>query len=176
MFWEDLYRSAQEDTLNWARIPEFENYEVSRGGDVRNVRRKTLLKPSTFGSETVSVQLSKYGVTFTRSLAKLVADAWVDDKPYPSCDTPIHLDGDRWNCHADNLRMRPLWYAREFNKERKQPTYPIWDKPFYCLETSETFLTLHDCGGVHGLLEDDIFDALRTGGKAYLIDYHYAYC
>lgn len=161
--------------MEWRPVEGFENYEVSYTGQVRNLKRGSILKSYGQRDGHAKVQLVENGKYYTRSLAKIVATAWVEDRLYESCDTPINLNGDRMDCHAANLAWRPLWYARKFNHQRKNPRYPNWDRRFYCQETNEEFDTLYECAGAHGILEEDIYDSLRTGCRAYLIGYRYFY-
>lgn len=159
----------------WKPIEGFENYEVSREGDIRNARNLKIMSTHQFGGEQLKVQLRKDGRYYTKAVARIVAEAWVEERLFNSCDTPMHLNGHRLDCRADNLVWRPLWYVRKFHLQRKQPLYPNWTRPFYCEDTGENFRTPFECGAVHGLLEEDIYQALRTGCKAFLIGYRYAF-
>lgn len=160
----------------WSPVVGFENYEVSFEGEVRNIKRGTHLKAwQKKPSDQAKIQFFQDGKYYTRSLAKVVAEAWVPFRLYESCDTPINLNGDRLDCRAVNLTWRPLWYARKFHHQRLYPLYLNWDRRFYCEDTNEVFDNPYHCGSVHGLLEEDIFDSLRTGMKVYLLGYRYKY-
>lgn len=103
----------------WEPVMGFPGYSVSPLGQVRNDATGRLL----------DVRFNQYGVAYVgltrewrqhiRSLARLVARAYLDP-PDRIFDTPINLNGDRSDCSADNLAWRPRWYAVKYVRQFKE--------------------------------------------------------
>jgi hypothetical protein len=97
--------------MQWRIIEEFPNYEVSEYGDVRNIKRGSLVTPHYLGDGYPSLQLYKNGKRWFRRVPRLVAIAFVpnpDNKPQVN-----HIDGDITNSHYSNLE----WTTGEENLE-----------------------------------------------------------
>lgn len=101
-------------------LEDFPDYMVSNYGRVVNRSRNRVmtLSPTAYGEHTVG--LVKNFRQYRRSVKVLVARAFVQGET-PIFDTPILLDGDRDNLHADNIAWRPRWFAlmymRQFDQE-----------------------------------------------------------
>lgn len=81
------------------------HYWISNLGNIKN--KKGLLKPN-YNASTVGVVLSVgSGIQRWRSIARMVAEAFLD-KPEGSAKL-VYLDGDKNNCRADNLK----WEVKE---------------------------------------------------------------
>lgn len=100
----------------WVELDEFPNYSVSNMGEVVNIKTGTPIKPSRNQNNVPKVTLQKQRIATTISLAVLVATTFVPGK-IDYYDTPIHLDGNRSNCRADNLVWRPRWYAIKYHRQ-----------------------------------------------------------
>lgn len=100
----------------WQTVYDFPDYDVSTLGNVVNVERRTSItpRPNQFGH--IRVGLVRDGTQYTRALALVVATAFIS-QPNLHWNTPIHLDGDLWNCKVDNLMWRPRWFAIKFQKQ-----------------------------------------------------------
>lgn len=100
----------------WVQILEFPNYEVSNFGQVANIHGDYFIRPSVTQQGGLKVGLVKNNKQYTRSLKRLVAEAFVPgyDEIF---DTPIHLDGDQFNCRADNLEWRPRWFSWQYHHQ-----------------------------------------------------------
>jgi len=99
-------------------IEEFDNYEVSNFGNVRNKKTKKGLKGG-FNKTTgyLHVRLSKDGKGTTKYIHHLVAKSFIenpDDKP--SID---HKDNNPLNNHVDNLRFATYQENNQNAKIRK---------------------------------------------------------
>jgi hypothetical protein len=145
----------------WKEIEEFPNYSVSNFGRVRSNFSERILSVYANQSGLVQVGLMLNGIQKHRSVPLLVARAFI---PQPSgpFDTPINLDGDRYNNHVDNLMWRPRWFAIKFNKQFKeevsyenQINVPIED-----LKSGEVTDNSLECAKRYGLLEDEIVLAI----------------
>ena len=94
---------------DWKIIHGFEDYEVSRHGQVRRAtagRGTTIgqiIKPHTQTSTGYpDVRLRKDGRTYSMAIHRLVAAAFLGNKP--EGQQIRHLDGNRLNASAENLR------------------------------------------------------------------------
>ncbi|MGW8178056.1 MAG: NUMOD4 domain-containing protein [bacterium] len=145
----------------WAPIKGFPGYEVSSHGRVFNVERDRPMALLRNQHGVVNVGLTRGKVQHKRSVAVLVARAFVPRRAHPSYNTPIHLDGDRTNCRADNLMWRPLWFAREYHRQilggHRFDTGPIRE-----IHTKEIYDSAWHAATSLGLLERDIAYCLPT--------------
>jgi hypothetical protein len=143
------------DANEWIPVEGFPGYSVNPLGQVR--------KDST--GRTLRTRLNQYGVPYVglmrdwkqciRSLPRLVASAFVP-MPNEVFDTPINLDGDRTNCHIDNLMWRPRWYAVQYASQFRDR----YDNPIAArirdTETGEEFDDSLSAGCRFGLLEREV--------------------
>ncbi len=85
----------------WKNIKDFENYEISNYGNVRNAKTGKLLKLKTkCGYYTIT--LSKKSKPYYFRIHRLVATAYIENVfDLPHVD---HIDRNRKNNHMDNLR------------------------------------------------------------------------
>jgi hypothetical protein len=97
-----MNRAMQEE---WRPCPDFEHwYEVSSFGRVRSHARGTrILYQGTDKDGYPTVALNKDGKRTTRNVHRLVCRAF-HGEPYAPCREAAHLDGDRTNARADNLK------------------------------------------------------------------------
>jgi hypothetical protein len=99
-------------------IKDFENYEVSNLGNIRNKTTKHVLKPSQDRKGYYLIGLSKNGKGHTRKVHRLVAQAFVPNpEEKPQVD---HKDNDRKNNKAENLR----WASSCENNWNRKSTNP----------------------------------------------------
>lgn len=139
----------------WVPVQGFLGYSVNPLGQVQKDSTKRLLH----------TRLNQYGVPYVglmrdwrqciRSLPRLVATAFLPT-PNEIFDTPINLDGDRTNCHVDNLMWRPRWYAIYYVNQFKDPYGNPIEVPVRALETKEVFANSLDAACRYGLLEREV--------------------
>lgn len=145
--------------MNWKPIPAFPEYVVSDGGLVCHVRRHHPLLPS-LNKKTghVSVCMQRDGRSYNRSLALLVAKAFLPDPPLETFNTPIHLNGDRTNNEVTNLMWRPLWFARKYIEQfhNNQRGFKV---PVEIIETGEQFPNSWEAAIKYGLIDRQILIA-----------------
>jgi hypothetical protein len=140
---------------NWKSISNFDNYSVSDWGNVRSDRFDRILTLSQNQYDVVYVGLVRDGSQYHRSVPLLVANAFIprEFEPY---DTPINLNGDRFNNHVSNLVWRPRWFAIKYNQQFKFPyEYPIINQ-IEDLKTGEVSQDSFECAKRYGLLEKDL--------------------
>lgn len=146
----------------WVRLDEFPTYAVSDFGRVANVRRDMLLTPTQNAQGISKIGLVKNGRTTSRSVALLVAEAFVL-KPVAFFNSPINLDGDRMNCHALNLLWRPRWYAVQYHGQFDRAEFHNSKVPIENLTEKEQFLGWRDPSIKYGLRYIDIILSCANG-------------
>lgn len=145
----------------WIPLKDFPNYSVSNLGNVRNDSRLTNLSISYTIQGGAKVGLVFGGKQLTRSVAVLVADAFVDGYN-PKFNTPIHLDGDRSNNCATNLAWRPRWFAIKYQQQFKNDykmDYYFRTPPVYDEHTGEVYDTIGEACIINGLM---FFEVMRS--------------
>ena len=140
---------------HWHVIHGFEKYSVSDHGRIRNDLTDRILSLSENQYGVVVVGLMREGKQKHRSVPLLVAKSFIE-KRFPAYDTPINLDGDRWNNHIDNLDWRPRWFAIQYNRQFRVPfEYPIFQS-IRDTDTGEITPTSFETARRYGLLERDV--------------------
>lgn len=141
----------------------FHGYEVSSFGNIRNLKFQRLVRLSYNQSGLCKVGLiaSHSGAQVTRSVAPLVANAFLPDPPNERFNTPINVNGDRTNNRADNLMWRPRWFAvkyhAQFHNNRRGYTIPIVE-----INTGEEFATSWEASIKYGLIDLDVAISMRN--------------
>lgn len=94
----------------WKAIPGYEGlYEVSNKGNVRNVRRNTLLRLPKNNNRYIRVSLCKNGIKTGLTVHRLVAGAFI---PNPDNLPEVnHKDEDKTNNRVENLE----WCDHKYN-------------------------------------------------------------
>jgi len=142
----------------WIEIDEFPEYSVSTFGRISNNTHKRILTRALNNRGIPTVGLYDGPRQYRRAVPVLVADAWVSNLFGEHFNTPTHLNGDRQDCHADNLVWRPRWFAIRYHQEILIDMFPDWhNAPFELLQTEEVFQKPLPCAEKYGLLQMDIF-------------------
>jgi NUMOD4 motif-containing protein len=148
----------------WIPLQDYPGYSISNWGRVRNDKRSTLLSIVRTQSRHTYVSLMKEGIQVSRSVAKIVAESFVDNPRPTQFTTPIHLNGDLSNSRADNLLWRPRWFAMRFTQQFG--VKPIEHLPIRNKRTGEEFETCWPLVTTYGLLYMDII--LATSNFTYV--------
>jgi hypothetical protein len=139
----------------WREIEGFSGYSVSDFGRVRNDETDHILALMVNQRDIIFVGMSIDGFQYKRSVAILVARAFLPDPINRHFNTPIHLDGDRWNNAVENLMWRPRWFAvaymKQFRNHQRGFVIPIQDK-----KSGEIFATSWDAATKYGLIDEEI--------------------
>lgn len=91
----------------------------------------------------------------TRSVARLVARYFVQ-LAHPSFNAPIHRDGERTNCYAENLLWRPRWHALHYHRQFHDPEFQEGKVKLEVVETGEYYIGWRDPCMQYGLRYQDI--------------------
>jgi hypothetical protein len=144
---------------NWKEIPDFPGYSVSDWGRVRSDRSGRILALNENQSGLVYVGLVQDGIQYHRSVPLMVSNAFIF-RPFGPFDTPINLDGDRFNNHVDNLAWRPRWFAIKYHMQFKWvPEHPI-EEPIIDIKTNVICENSFECAITYGLLEHELIDSI----------------
>jgi len=139
----------------WRPIEDFPGYSVSDHGRIRTDRTGRILALNANQFGVLQVGLMRDGEQKHRSVPLLVAKAFIPTPPGPF-DTPINLDGDRFNNHIDNLVWRPRWFAIKYNQQFRHPYPNPILAPIQDLRTGQVSENSIECAKRYGLLEDDL--------------------
>lgn len=151
-----------EDWVRWMPVEGFPGYSVNNLGQVRNDNTDRVL----------AVRENQYGVTFVglsrgyrqyqRSLALLVANAFIPNSS-EIWDTPINLDGDKYNCAVENLMWRPRAFAIRYQQQFKHGPERHVNGPLRAIGDDLVFEDSFTAAMYYGLLEAEIRDSLKNG-------------
>lgn len=87
----------------WKEIADFEGlYLISSFGRVKSIINNKILTPCIVRANGLVVGLMRNGKVEKRQVSRLVAAAFIPNPENKPCID--HIDGDRANNHADNLR------------------------------------------------------------------------
>lgn len=111
-------------SMEWRDVIGSQYYEVSETGAVRNKRTKHILAPSSNGKGIRKVILAEDGEQRSKSVARLVGEAFVEG--YEEGHVIFYTDGDSYNFAAYNLQWKPRWFAQEwaYQSRRDRPMRP----------------------------------------------------
>lgn len=145
----------------WREILEFPGYSVSNTGFVHNDETDRMMTRHVNQRGIVNVSFNKKKVQYKRSVSVLVATAFVTAARSLEFDTPINLDGDRFNNRADNLLWRPRWYATQYFRQFREEPQGI-ARPIEEVKTGEVFETSWIAALTYGLLDLEIVKAIAN--------------
>lgn len=155
---EEIWQPENSDPHEvWVEVHEFPGYSVSDRGRVRNdeTGRLLSLSPNQYGVLRVGMMNTDRHQE-NRSVALLVAKHHLELPPDNSAfDTPINLDGDRYNNRADNLMWRPRWFALKYHKQFEEGARTGYKVPIQVLSTGDIFPDSMAAAMRFGILAED---------------------
>ena len=95
------------EEIEWRDIPDFDKYECSEYGDVRNKRTGHIFKQSLSEHNPRRVNLTRGGVQYVLMTHRIVAACFHPD--YNQEKEFEFIDGDPNNCHWQNIRITNRW-------------------------------------------------------------------
>jgi len=143
----------------WATVWEFPDYQVSSHGQVANKHTGRLLRPNITRTGLLKIGLVKDRVQYTRSVALLVADEFLDGKT-DIFNTPVHLSGDQTDNHVENLVWRPRWFAWKYCRQFTLRDSHSDRGPIIDVGTEIKYKTTMSAATTHGLLVADIWQSI----------------
>lgn len=99
---DDKTEKIPESWENWAVVKDFDDYRVSKIGEIFSVKRMKLMKPQVKGGYII-VKLLKEGVGYYKRVHILVAEVYI---PKPNSVMPLvvnHINGDKRDNCVENL-------------------------------------------------------------------------
>ena len=94
----------------WEKVADVKNYEVSNEGRVRNSKTGRILAHSIDEQGDDIVYMYEGGIKYKRKVHCLVAESYLDGDIEHSYIT--HIDGDKRNIKATNLKLKPKRQGR----------------------------------------------------------------
>ena len=149
--------------MKWRTVKEIPMYEVSEDGDIRNSRTGRILKIHTNNNGYMQVCLRKDKHQVTRSLHRLVADAFFDGENY-MLDVN-HKDGNKQNNHVGNLEFctRKENIRHAFDTGLKAPSR---QKKVRVIETGMVYESIRECARQIGVNQSIICQCLNGRQKS----------
>jgi hypothetical protein len=155
-------------------IPGFPNYYIGVEGYVINIKtgREMSLSPTMHGDLTVGLMCdTDHGrIQCRRSVKVLVAKAFVPGES-DVFDTPILLDGNQENLHAENIMWRPrgfAWhYYRQFPIDEEEVPSWYYNGPIFDIINVIEYPTIFIAAMNRGLLCEDIRMSLLNGSQVF---------
>lgn len=141
----------------WKKVELFDRYSVSELGQIRNDDTGRILQIQRNQHGVCYVGLMRGTEQLRRSLALLVAHAFVAAPmtlQRNSFTKPIHLDGNQANNKAYNLMWRPHWFAMKYSAQFK--VGPTVSSPVIDIGSDERYSCPWIAALSFGLLEREV--------------------
>ena len=106
--------------IEWQPLRDYDGHEVSEYGDVRNIRKQTLLRTSVnqSGARYVSIRNTTLKKYENKSVGHLVALAFNLPRDISNGeDTILHKDANPENCAVGNIMWSTRWHAMAYHQE-----------------------------------------------------------
>ena len=134
----------------WRELRDYPGYTINEYGVVMNMKRDRPVHPRFNRQGYLMLGLFKDRVQYTKSVAFLVADTFIEPDPNPRYNSVIHLNGDRSDCRAINLMWRPRRFATTYHRMFDDEPYRIGVR---VPEINRSYSSLRDFCTTYGLIE-----------------------
>lgn len=141
-------------TEHWEEIEEFPGFAISDFGRVEDLDNERFVPIRRNKQGFVMVTVNDGNRQYTRSVALLVARAFLEAPRNESYNSIIHLNGDRDDCRSLNLMWRPRWYALRYHKMFEEQPYRV---AVYIRNLERFFKSLREACTTYGLVEHDTY-------------------
>lgn len=148
----------------WRTLEAYPRYGVSNFGDIRNLETERPVVPSKNQQGHLKVNLFDEGRHYTRSIAHLVADAFLPPPERNDFISLIHYDGNKMNCRADNLAWRPRHFVLNYHKQFHDPWFQSSSSPVIDIGTGRLYETAQEAALEHGLLFKEVMFSAQNRG------------
>ena len=157
----------------WKTIEEFDNYEVSNLGRVRNIQTGRVLKPILISTGYYQVGLFKQNKCYRKLIHRLVAEAFLENSDnLPQIN---HIDEDKTNNVVSNLEWCSASYNINYGTRNKRIGISH-AKKVQCIETGEIFDCAKDVARKYNL---EIFSVSNAANQNHTQktagSYHWCY-
>lgn len=155
----------------WREITMFPGYSVSKSGAVRNDDTGQHLTLMRNQRGTVYVGLTRNRKHYNRSVPIVVLEAF-SIKPSHDFNSPIHLDGDRWNNKLSNLMWRPRWFSVKYHQQFQQ-SKACFEREVQNIETKKIFSSSWEAATTLGILDREIAMSVMSQTYVWPIYQHF---
>jgi len=149
--------------LEWRDVEEFPGWSVSEYGHIQNDQSGRVMRTRQNRQGIVMVGLMRGGKQHTRSVARIVANAFVQSE-HEAFDTVIYLNGDHSDCRSINLRWRTRPFALQYHKMFED--LPVREG-CYIPETGERFFSLREACTTYGMIEQMAYRGMMNGDPVF---------
>lgn len=153
----------------WLPIKNYDNYEVSDSGLIRNSKTGRILKTNPNSNGYLTASLYKNHKPASKKIHRLVADTFYDGDN-EGLDVN-HIDGNKLNNTLSNLEFctRKENVQHAFQTGLKKPSRQI---PIRVVETGEVYDSIRECGRAIGCDQSIICQCL-SGRQKSCNGYHF---
>lgn len=151
----------------WKTISDFNNYEVSNLGNIRNITTGKVLKSSDNGRGYLKVILYQNNKKYTKKIHRLVAEAFLENPEnlpqinhIDECKTNNSIENLEWcSCiYNNNYGTRNERASKTLKKSRLSNQNPM-AKRVKCVETAEVFECTADAARKYNLRINSVSNA-----------------
>lgn len=149
----------------WDEHDDFPGYEISDQGRVRNSKTGRILKISDNGSNSMIVNLQRYGRAHVQQVRWLVAQIFLGT-PDNLDSIPQHKNGDYTDCRAENLE----WMSRSdvhWRLYQKSQGMDPDNRPIEILNTGQIFPNIFECARAINGYAKEIHRTMYNHGYSY---------
>ena len=133
----------------------YSNYEISNFGNIRNVKRKTLLHPSKRKNGYLQVLLYKDGKRKIFLVHRIVAFTFIPNNNQQEKPDVNHKDENKENNRIDNLE----WCSKQYNIDYSQ------SKKVLCIETGIIYKSTREASRETGFAQNGIWECCNEKQK-----------
>ena len=146
-------------------IEGFSDYTIDIEGTIRRADNGKEIKWSYTlqGAPKVSLMSDDTYKRRTMSVKVLVAKNFNGEPAMETWDTPICLDGDPHNCHADNLVWRPRFFANLYSRQFAYDYGYYHQDEVMDIQTGKKYVDIYNAAIGNGLLFKDVLESVHNG-------------